>query len=94
MDTARDAALGEAELRSKQKPVLSDDGTYHGGTAYERSDRAIPVKPGTRAYTNANTYQRAATIAGPVASGKMRGDALDDNQQIRQDINFVSWSWW
>lgn len=89
MDAARDAALGDRESRSNVKPHQDDNGNFVGGTAFERSERAVPVKPNTRAYTTGNSYQQAASIAGPVAAGKMKGKELDDQQHIRQGLNFV-----
>lgn len=90
MDQTRDAALGPVRQRTSEIPVLGRGGGWTGGTAYERSARAQPVRDDGRAYTNANSYQPGVAIAGPMATLKVRKSQLEDDQKLRRDITIVS----
>lgn len=71
-DQARDDALGPRELRSASKPVPS--GTeWIGGTAFERSVRAVPVKKDLRVFTVGASYENPTRIMAPCAYGKLDG---------------------
>jgi hypothetical protein len=88
MDDARDAALGEESLRTRELPKRMTKG-WTGGTAYERSDRAVPVKDEGRAYTNANSLQPGVSIAGPTAPLKINNKTLEEDQELRRKITIV-----
>lgn len=70
--------------------MAHDDGTYEGGTAFERSPRADGVK-GARCYTNAYSYQNAPKITSPTCGSKISG-TIDDNLALRREINLVIFS--
>lgn len=79
--------LGPARFRTAGAPTVCDNGTYKGGTAFERSPRADGVK-GARCYTNAYSYQNAPKIASPTRGSKSTG-VMDDNLALRREINLV-----
>lgn len=66
---ARDEVLGPRDQRTSSK---SDgrDGTYVGGTAFEREERPTSVHEG-RAYTLACSDQQQNSVYSPVAWGKL-----------------------
>lgn len=88
MDDLRDRALGDVQLRTNDGPTYEGH-TFVGGTSFERSERAIPVKPGVRCYTNANSVQRVLGLVSPTASLKMTSPQLDEHQLLQRDINVV-----
>lgn len=87
-DNARDDALGPRELRSSSKPVQS--GTeWIGGTAFERSAHAVPVKKDLRVFTVGASYETPTRITAPCAHGKL--DGTDENHtSIRTSLCNVS----
>ena len=87
-DRARDDALGPRELRSSSKPVQSGT-TWTGGTAFERSVHAAPVKKGLRVFTVGASYETPTRIMAPCAHGKL--DGTDENHtSIRMSLCNVS----
>ena len=78
----RDDCLGPKELRTRGRSTKIG-GVYQGGTRFERSDRANPVKPGTRCYTIGNTFEGPTEIMGPCKDGKMSGDGDVESLQLR-----------
>jgi len=82
--------LGPRHLRTPTKPTKSD-GNYEGGTAFERSDRAKPVKKGGRCYTNAYSFQVPNKVSSTTVGSKRTGEDKD-NLQIRTDVNHVCFS--
>ena len=64
--------LGPRRFRTSKKPETGPDGTYKGGTAFERSYRAKEVKD-TRCYTNAYSYQDQTSIASTAVGSKRTG---------------------
>ena len=88
LEELTEEVLGPKADRTAASPVNLGHGTFKGGTVYERSTRAHPVKPGSRCYTNAYSYQVPANIASPMAQSKYQGD-LDDNLLLRRTINLV-----
>jgi hypothetical protein len=88
LEGLRDRILGPQKLRTAGKPTVRDGNTYEGGTAFERSPRAVGVKS-ARCYTNAYSYQNAPNIASAAAGSKSSG-AMDDNLSLRREINLVS----
>lgn len=89
MDELKDRVLGPTELRTHCAPTYEND-QFSGGTHYERTERAVPVKPGVRCYTNANSVQTCLGLVSPTAGLKMTGPQLDEHQEIQRDINTVS----
>ena len=79
--------MGPANLRSSLKPTINEDAVYRGGTAFERSPRARPVKE-SRCYTAAYSYQDAPNIASATAGSKYIGP-MDDNLALRKQVNLV-----
>lgn len=89
MDELKDRVLGPTAMRTNSAPTY-EQGQFVGGTHYERTERAIPVKPGVRCYTNANSAQTCRGLVSPTAGLKMTGPELDEQQELRRDINTVS----
>jgi hypothetical protein len=87
LEKLAEKVLGPEHLRTAERPLLRGDGTYHGGTAFERSDRAIGVK-GARCYTNAFSYQDATNVASPTRGSKSIG-TMDENLLLRRAVNLV-----
>ena len=58
-----DDCLGPKELQTRAWSTKIG-GVYQGDTYFERSDRANPVKPGTRCYTIGNTFKGPKTDYG------------------------------
>lgn len=79
--------LGPIDLRSSDKPVTTKDGTYKGGTAFERSYRAKEVK-GARCYTTAYSFQEAPRIASTTVGSKRTGSDRE-NLNLRTNVNLV-----
>lgn len=84
----RDRILGPRDLRERDKPTRISHGIYEGGTAYERSIRAKPVKKGGRCYTNANSFQEAPRISSATVGSKRTGEEWE-NLDIRTEVNHV-----
>jgi hypothetical protein len=81
----RDRCLGPKELRTRAAPTKIGQ-AYHGGTHFERSDRANPVKAGTRCYTIGNTFEGPTKIMAPCKDGKMGGDGDMEALQLRSQL--------
>ena len=90
----RDDCLGPKALRTRAGPTKIGT-AYQGGTHFERSDRANPVKPGTRCYTLGNSFEGPTKIMGPCKDGKMGGDGDMEALQLRSELlkasNFMLW---
>ena len=87
-DKARDDALGPRELRSSSKPVQSGT-TWIGGTAFERSVRAVPVKKDLRVFTVGASYEAPTRIMAPCAHRKLDGTE-ENHTSIRTSLCNVS----
>ena len=84
---AQRLGLGERNDRSPQKPTKLEDGTYEGGTAFERHDLALNVRNAPRCYTLAQSYQVQRNIVGPAAATKIAmGEEPSDHLRLRQKI--------
>ena len=81
----RDDCLGPKELRSREGPTKIG-GTYQGGTHFERSERANPVKPDTRCYTLGNMFEGPTKIMAPCKDGKMGGDGDTEALELRSRL--------
>ena len=81
----RDKCLGPKELRTRAAPTKIGT-AYQGGTHFERSERANPVKPGTRCYTIGNTFESPTKIMAPCKDGKMGGDGDMEALQLRNQL--------
>jgi hypothetical protein len=81
----RDDCLGPKELRTRAGPTKLGQ-AYHGGTRFERSERANPVKPGTRCYTIGNTFEGPTKIMAPCKDGKMGGDGDTEALHMRSQL--------
>lgn len=80
--------MGPPDLITLEPPVCDATGTYSGGLAIERDDRCSPVKPGTRCYTIANSYQSQKGIWSPAQGSKVNG-SFDENNLMRRNLNIV-----
>jgi len=88
LEALTENVLGPAESQTPEKPqVVQPNKTYQGGTAFERSDRAISVK-GLRCYTTAYSYQDAPNIAS-ATTGSKRTEGDPDNLAIHTAVNRV-----
>lgn len=76
--------------RTASKPIINDQGEYQGGTAYERSKRAVPVRGEGRCYTNAHSVQNVTSLVSLVGQSKMTSPDLDEHQKILRSINHVN----
>ena len=74
MEEARMEGLGFRCDRSPHKPTKKDDGSYSGGTKFERDDLAAHVSNAPRCYTLVQSYQVQRNLAGPTASAKVTMD--------------------
>ncbi|KAG6835212.1 hypothetical protein H0H93_003887 [Arthromyces matolae] len=80
---ARDYCLGPADLRSPSVHKRAD-GSYEGGTAFQRTDRITPLKHGS-CYTLSTSYERPTNKTAPCKDIKMQGD-LTEHQLMRQKL--------
>ncbi|KIJ25927.1 hypothetical protein M422DRAFT_55742 [Sphaerobolus stellatus SS14] len=78
--------LGERSERTLDGVHMMHDGSWYGSTAFERSERAIPVAADTRCYTINLSHERQRKTNVPVAAAKREGLELDENQKIRQKL--------
>ncbi|TFK59843.1 hypothetical protein BDN72DRAFT_905486 [Pluteus cervinus] len=69
MEEVRELLLGDEDKIDDQKP-RKEDGQYRGGIAFERSDHAICVFPGNRAYFCSLSVQQQKTMIAPGAGNK------------------------
>ncbi|KAG6818850.1 hypothetical protein H0H93_001053, partial [Arthromyces matolae] len=81
---ARDAALGPAHLRTPSV-TQQKNGTYIGGTAFQRTDRITRLKSGS-CYTLSNSYERPRNKMSPCKDIKMQGAEVTEHQKMRQDL--------
>ncbi len=82
----RDAIIGDPDAFSTGKPVKSRSG-YSGGTAYERSPRAIHVASTPRSYSASVSRQNPLQSLNPTAVVKnvrLRTDAFDKHLEINR----------
>ena len=85
---AANAAMGPSEDITLHPPVRASDGTWSGGLAIERGDSCKPVKPGTRCYTLANSYQIQKGTWAPAQGSKVNGE-FDEHNLMRRNLNIV-----
>jgi hypothetical protein len=85
MTEARDAALGPKDARTSNKPEKVA-GNLQGGTKFERSERAHPVKRGTRAYTIGPSAQIQPNLTSPVRTSKIFDNNIDSDLEIRNRL--------
>ena len=91
MEDVRQWGLGAREERSASKPTKTPDGTYTGGTQYERDDLAVHVGNAPRCYTLVQSYQVQRNLAGPTASAKISMDQEPSaHLKLRESIVKVS----
>lgn len=88
LDAVRDRALGDKSLRTRSKPTFAN-GSYSGGTQYERHSRAVGIVNGGRCYTNGNSAQTASSLVSVNANAKMTDSEMDEHQELQRDINLV-----
>lgn len=88
METVAQRIVGEN--CTLDKPVRQPDGSYVGGTAFERSDRAVPVPGTSRAFTLGPSYERVPNTSAPHASGKIYRGEWDEHLELQRDIVAVS----
>jgi hypothetical protein len=75
------------ELRTAAVPTGHKDGTYKGGTTFERSSRTHGVKS-LQCYTNAFAHQVPPNIVSVTADSKRNG-VQDNNLALRSEVNLV-----
>ncbi|KAJ7127687.1 hypothetical protein C8R44DRAFT_873501 [Mycena epipterygia] len=83
LKTAVEKAMGPSELITLEPPVCNTDGTWKGGLAFEHG--AKPVKPDTRCYTLANSYQAPKETWSPAANAKING-TFNANNLLYQEL--------
>lgn len=89
LEEACNFAMGPTDEITPSAPTRNSDGEYTGGLAIERGDgRCDPVKPGTRCYTIANSYQTQRGTWAPAAASKVNG-SFDENNLMRRKLNIV-----
>ena len=71
MKAARDLGLGSRKERTPFRATKDADGVYHGGTLYERSDRAMHVGNAERCFSLISSYQHPRNLTTPAASTKI-----------------------
>ncbi|KAJ7934024.1 hypothetical protein B0H13DRAFT_2306049 [Mycena leptocephala] len=87
---ATKAAMGPSELITLNPPVRDATGEWIGGLAIERGDgRCNPVKPDTRCYTIANSYQSQKGTWAPAQASKVNG-SFDENNLMRRNLNIAT----
>ena len=76
---------------SRPKKITSSNGEtiYVGGLLFERSDWAEPVKPETRCYTIASSYQQPKGLTAPAKPCKLGGSDLNSHQILRKEFTQV-----
>ncbi|RDB29331.1 hypothetical protein Hypma_015020 [Hypsizygus marmoreus] len=83
---ARDECLGPRHERSLAPPIMNSGGMHvSGGLPIEQGQDVKSVKPDTRVYTIANSYQRGAARFSPASGSKMRG-GLTENGRLRSGL--------
>ncbi|TFK60302.1 hypothetical protein BDN72DRAFT_940373 [Pluteus cervinus] len=85
LEEIRGRLLGDIKDIGPGKP-RKIDGKLVGGIAFERSERAIPVKPDARAYTLASSYQVQCSLLAPAASCKKKLGVVDQELKDRADL--------
>ncbi|KAF8173421.1 hypothetical protein K438DRAFT_1772224 [Mycena galopus ATCC 62051] len=85
---AAKAVIGPLNAATLKAPVRKEDGTWEGGLAFERNDACKPVKPGTRCYTIANSYQAARGTWSPAAASKING-SFNESNLLRRNLNLA-----
>jgi hypothetical protein len=88
LEDLTEKVLGPKSFCTPELPTLLEDKTHRGGTAFECSKCASPVKNGSRCYMNAYSFQAPANIASPTANSKYLG-YIDENLALRRTINLV-----
>ena len=84
---AQKLALGLRKDRTPSKPTKTEDGTYTGGTHFERDDHALNVHNAPRCYTLAQSYQVQRNLVGPAAGAKIAmGENPTEHLLLRQQI--------
>lgn len=83
----RDLCIGPLEEVSRDKPQESR-GHYTGGIAFERNERAQPVKEGTRCYTIGNSAEGPTQIMAPNKGAKVV-TSNDESLEMRRDLLLV-----
>lgn len=84
---AREAALGPQNTRTAHKPTKKLDGSYEGGTPFERDDHAMNVANSQRCYTLAQSYQVQRNTVGPAAAVKIgMGQEPSAHLRLREQI--------
>jgi len=71
---------------------VKDEDGYMGGTAFERNDRANPVKKGTRCYTIGNSAEGPTRIMAPNKNAKAIGKDDDRSLEMRKSLELVRFS--
>lgn len=83
--------LGSMEDRRPGKPVLTEDGNYVGGIAFERHLRAVNISGSQRAYQLATTFQTPKALSAPGRQAKApTSGVLDSDALMRKNIVKVS----
>ncbi|TFK60225.1 hypothetical protein BDN72DRAFT_905153 [Pluteus cervinus] len=85
LEEIRGRLLGDIQDIEPGKPRKIGD-KFVGGIAFERSERAIPVKPDARAYTILTSYQVPCALLAPAASCKKKSTVIDQELKDRADL--------
>jgi hypothetical protein len=83
MMDARDT-LGPKECTPNKPEKVA--GNLQGGTRFKCSERAHPVKPGTRAYTIGPSTQIQPNLTSPVSTSKIYHNNVDRDLEIRNKL--------
>lgn len=86
MDAIADRIIGDERDCTADAPVPPGEDHGIGGTAFERSFRAKPLRGTTRAYNLGPSYEIQSNSSAPHASGKMFHNEWDDHLDLQKDI--------
>jgi hypothetical protein len=80
--------LGPKNLMGPEKPTLDSNSVYHGGIAFERDPRAIPLKSSSRSYGISVMHQdKPKDMDAPSRSAKVgESGGLDEGAKLRMKI--------
>ncbi|KAI0716827.1 hypothetical protein C8Q76DRAFT_616910, partial [Earliella scabrosa] len=91
IDAAQRAGLGERQDRSPCKPTKKPDGSYEGGTAFERHDLAAHVRNAPRCYTLAQSYQVQRNIAAaPIAIASLEAAPKRVSEALKRQADVTN----
>jgi hypothetical protein len=88
MEAVRDQILGPKDQVTEEKAHRDKlTGGYHGGIAFERSDRAKCINHAPRCYPLSTTWQMQKNMDAPAVSNKVfQSEPRDSHEDLRRNL--------